>query len=58
MNFMHSHCIRVARQATESKQIPQMTLASIKGYKLDLPHLAQGCQRKDELPEALAQVEV
>lgn len=35
-----------------------MTLVSIKGYKLDLPHLAQGCQRKDVLPEALAQVEV
>jgi len=49
---------RVARKAMDSKQTPQMALASIKGYKLDLPHLAQGCQRKDVLPEALAQVEV
>jgi len=44
--------------ATDSKQRPQMALVSIKGYKLDLPHLAQGCQRKDVLPEVLAQVEV
>lgn len=47
-----------AEKSTDSKQIPQMALASIKGYKLRLPHLAQGCQRKDVLPEALAQVEV
>jgi len=44
--------------ATDSKQIPQMVLVTIKGYKLDLPHPAQGCQRKDVLPEVLAQVEV
>ena len=49
---------RVARMATDSKQIPQMVLVTIKGYKLDLPHPAQGCQRKDVLPEVLAQVEV
>jgi hypothetical protein len=48
----------VATKATDSKHIPQMVLASIIGYKLDLPHLVQGCQRKDVLSEVLAQVEV
>jgi hypothetical protein len=33
-------------------------VASDKGYKLDLPHLVQGCQRKDESLEVLARVEV
>jgi hypothetical protein len=38
--------------------VPPKVLTSVKGYKLDLPHLVQGCQRKDELPEVLEQVEV
>lgn len=41
-----------------AKDVTWKAVANVKGYKLDLPHLVQGCQRKDELPEVLVQVEV